>query len=514
MRFFFLCLILSYSRCEEESDDLNDRLGLLGPTLGLSPLATSNSSENFETYEDYYNYEYETEGENNEGGVSSSLTALEDPSSDSDDAREATEDDESFSNFLTDLTDVPAGQLFLEQCCCVEPSQGCPREDSANVDLQSVGLVETEKIESEEEDQFVFARSSFEDLPTISGRQAVIKPGVCPPHLLGCCFPPGTSNLSSLAGGCLSPAHAQLELDSVKHGWTQGCSDKIPVPKSITKECGTRVFLEGDTNLEKDNTWPGEFPWSCLILTKSNGVVGSCVIVPDQEGLGNTKRVLTVAHIVTKADPKSLKVRVGEHDTRKFSWPVERENFKEHQVADIVVHQQFDKSRLGNDLAVLVLEREVDLAHPHVNTVCLPSCDQQFDHRFPNTSGVFCWSSGWVNGKNGFQAVMKKVPYPLVDDDSCISKLKPALDSLRPGLGSSFNLLEEEVCADSQASCDREGLGAGSPLVCQSQSGRWTLVGILTWAMDDCSVPAVFARLSKFSSWLSESARTSPGRSS
>lgn len=31
---------------------------------------------------------------------------------------------------------------------------------------------------------------------------------------------------------------------------------------------------------------------------------------------------------------------------------------------------------------------------------------------------------------------------------------------------------------------------------------RWTLVGLLTWAMDDCSVPGVFARMAEFSDWL------------
>ena len=49
--------------------------------------------------------------------------------------------------------------------------------------------------------------------------------------------------------------------------------------------------------------------------------------------------------------------------------------------------------------------------------------------------------------------------------------LQPALDNLRSGLGSSFSLSDSELCA-ARGACNTQGLGAGSPLVCQSQSGR------------------------------------------
>merc|ERR1712226_688334 len=48
--------------------------------------------------------------------------------------------------------------------------------------------------------------------------------------------------------------------------------------------------------------------------------------------------------------------------------------------------------------------------------------------------------------------------------------------------------------APKKDACTGDG---GSPLVCQGQSGRWTVVGLVTWGVGCASdVPGVYARMS------------------
>merc|ERR1712029_540677 len=147
---------------------------------------------------------------------------------------------------------------------------------------------------------------------------------------------------------------------------------------------------------------------------------------------------------------------------------------------------QFNKGRLSNDIALLYTDRDIDLNNPYVNTACLPSCDNQFDYIFSNGTGVRCWVAGW--GKNEvdgtFQFIQKKVALPLVPASRCNNALKTALNNQRQGTGNRFQLHSSEVCAGGEVGKDACTGDGGSPLVCQAQSGRWTVVGLVTWAWD------------------------------
>lgn len=65
-------------------------------------------------------------------------------------------------------------------------------------------------------------------------------------------------------------------------------------------------------------------------------------------------------------------------------------------VADLVVHKDFYKGGLHNDVALLFLKNQVAFEQ-HINTVCLPPQGAVFD-------GSRCFASGWgkdVFGKEG-----------------------------------------------------------------------------------------------------------------
>ena len=199
-----------------------------------------------------------------------------------------------------------------------------------------------------------------------------------------------------------------------------------------------------------------------------------------------------------------LKIRVGEWDASGFNRPETIEH-QEYTVTRITKHPQFNAKRLSNNMAILRTDRAIDLGRDNVNTACLPGCDSQFDFRFNNGTGTRCWVAGWgkdqVNGQ--FQFKQRKVDLPLFEAGRCQNSLKAAMNQRRQGLGDRFVLSNSEVCAGGEEGKDACTGDGGSPLVCQSASGRWTVVGLVTWGVGCASdVPGVYAKVSYFRNWI------------
>merc|ERR1712137_212152 len=94
---------------------------------------------------------------------------------------------------------------------------------------------------------------------------------------------------------------------------------------------------------------------------------------------------------------------------------------------------------------------------------------------------------------------MGKVSLPLVEPNRCNSNLKVALNNQRQGTGNRFQLHSSEVCAGGEVGKDACTGDGGSPLVCQAQSGRWTVVGLVTWGVGCGSdTPGVYAKVSEW----------------
>ena len=95
-----------------------------------------------------------------------------------------------------------------------------------------------------------------------------------------------------------------------------------------------------------------------------------------------------------------------------------------------------------------------------------------------------------------------KLNLPLVEEGRCEANLKAALNRRTPGVGDTFLISPGEVCAggDSQDTCTGDG---GSPLVCQAVSGRWTVVGLVTWGVG-CGgqVPGVYVGIAQAREWI------------
>ena len=78
-----------------------------------------------------------------------------------------------------------------------------------------------------------------------------------------------------------------------------------------------------------------------------------------------------------------------------------------------------------------------------------------------------------------------------------------ALNGQRAGTGNRFQLHSSEVCAGGEVGKDACTGDGGSPLVCQAKSGRWTVVGLVTWGVGCGSdTPGVYAKVSSFRNWI------------
>ena len=119
---------------------------------------------------------------------------------------------------------------------------------------------------------------------------------------------------------------------------------------------------------------------------------------------------------------------------------------------------------------------------------------------YPHVYFCRCWVTGWnrqPNAKEGAPSyTLKKIHLPLVEFNKCQALVRA--EFRRQGVRGSFSLSRDsEVCAmDDENLCKGDGGGA---LVCQGQpSGRWYVVGLISWGLADskcgsAGVPGMYA---------------------
>jgi len=377
-----------------------------------------------------------------------------------------------------------------QQCCCVPASQSCGLDLFQGEDLVGSGLIDARG--KDPTGSSISTRIVNRPQAATNTNSAQVS---CAQGQKLCCYDQGL-DFSVFGQTCLNPTVGQNQ-----EPWFQSCRDNVP--SSNSKSCGLREYARPASGLEFGTSSPGEFPWTCLLLNQNNDFIGTCAIIPTSSSNNNrqgTRKVITAAHkLSVLGETDLLKVRVGEWDASGFNFPEEAEH-EEYTVTRILKHPQFNKKRLTNDIALLFLDRNINLNHPYVNTACLPSCGDQFDYRFSNGTGTLCWVAGWGKDEvdGSFQFLQKKVDLPLVPASECGV-------GLAKGLGRSSFSVEpvSEVCAGGVPGKDACSGDGGSPLVCKSESGRWTVVGLVTWGIGCASeIPGVYARVAGFTSWI------------
>ncbi|RZC40173.1 tryptase alpha/beta-1-like [Asbolus verrucosus] len=257
--------------------------------------------------------------------------------------------------------------------------------------------------------------------------------------------------------------------------------------------CGIRNSQGLDFNLvgKTNEALFGEFPWMVAILRKNPAAGQNLAICGGS--LISPRVVLTGAHCVEKININEIKIRAGEWDTQTQN---ERIPYQERNIVQKIMHKDFSRGNLYNDLALLILDRQLTKTDS-VGTICLPKQDQKFNSRD-------CFATGWgkdVFGQAGrYAVILKKIQLPVVQNADCQRALR------RTRLGDSFVLHRSFICAGGEPGVDTCTGDGGSPLVCPDPNNpsRYVQVGIVAWGIGcgENQVPGVYADVTQFRNWV------------
>ncbi|CAG5074118.1 Similar to PPAF2: Phenoloxidase-activating factor 2 (Holotrichia diomphalia) [Cotesia congregata] len=249
---------------------------------------------------------------------------------------------------------------------------------------------------------------------------------------------------------------------------------------SISETCGMKKMTVMTKKINGQSQ-VGEHPWQAAILT-SNG--DGNYKYKGAGALIHKKHVITVVQNVETGDV----IRLGEWDLLSNQEICSQQDY---QAKKIIKHPGFNTDTMENNIALIILDRNVPLAtSPHISTACLSSSTPSFGSR--------CWIAGWGGCQQltpGTTKRLRDVNIPIVNRWAC-------QQSIQNFLTETYELPESIFCAG-EGKMDSCMIDGGAPLVCESASGRMEVVGLVS-ASVGCqqNVPSLFTDVSKFTSWI------------
>jgi len=228
-----------------------------------------------------------------------------------------------------------------------------------------------------------------------------------------------------------------------------------------------------------------KYPWMVAILVSR--------ISGDHPWCGGTlvasKYVITAAHCKydnggNVINPSDMKIRIGEHDIS-----IELEGSLPELTIDLASytnHENFNYISYDNDIAIIELAEEVDLAIYTPACLAKTSDTATFD-------GQNAWAYGW--GATGFALgsdVLLEVKVPVVTNAQCKTTMTEITE-----------ITDDMICAGGFAGEDACGGDSGGPLTYKSRS-QHVLIGATSWG-DGCAAEGkygVYARISYFREWI------------
>ncbi|XP_053434515.1 serine protease 55 [Nycticebus coucang] len=179
--------------------------------------------------------------------------------------------------------------------------------------------------------------------------------------------------------------------------------------------------------------------------------------------------------------PAELNVVLGTNDLTSS-------HVETKSVGSIIIHKDFKKANMDNDIALLLLATPITFSGLKV-PICLPT-----EHSPPMWHE--CWVAGWgqteADNKNSKTVELLKVPMIITDWDMCLKEF-PKLTK---------NMLCAGYKNESYDACQGD---SGGPLVCTPEpGGTWYQVGIISWGRS-CgrkNTSGIYTALANYDHWI------------
>lgn len=233
-----------------------------------------------------------------------------------------------------------------------------------------------------------------------------------------------------------------------------------------------------------DDATRGAWPWQILMLFNGRPGCGGSII--------SNRWVVTAAHCVDRREhyPHKFEVRVGEHDRN-----VKEGSEVDMKVARVVTHENYDRTKLNNDIALFKLEKPIQF-NKWVQPVCLPDADVKPGHD--------CYITGWgkIKHPGDMHTLLQQARMPVVTNDVCDRQNYENIG---------LHVTDAMICGGEGRKTKISGChgDSGGPFVCKV-NGRWELHGDVSHGSPRClsrETYTVFARTTYFKKWIEKQIR-------
>lgn len=251
------------------------------------------------------------------------------------------------------------------------------------------------------------------------------------------------------------------------------------ITRAENRGCGLSTRAQGRVTGARPAN-PREWPWMASITPEGFEQYCGGALISD-------RHVLTAAHCTRRWKAEELFVRLGEYDFKRTN-DSRSYNFK---VVEIRQHEKFDLSTYRNDIAILKLHRPA-VFNTYVWPICLPPRGLDLDDEMAVIIG---WGTVFYGGPHS--SVLLEVSVPVWNQQTCANSF---VDSI----------FDENICAGGHEGGKDACQGdSGGPLMYQMSSGRWAVIGVVSWGLrcGEPNHPGLYARVESYLEWIVQNAR-------